>query len=125
MTIVYAVSCSYWYSDLSPPARPSLSSLTPALLTSLLLPIFSPSAFLPPPSPSSPTPSTHFHRYYFPNSTGALVAGETLFEAPKMATLIHVHGSQNTPVKDIGFNGLTFKHSEPTYMRQYYIPSCG
>jgi hypothetical protein len=76
-------------------------------------------------------------------------------EAPQLITLVRLRGSKANPVRDVGFDGLTFAHSVPTTMKQcgqrepnqslarsarpacrcaggctaprrrYYIPSCG
>lgn len=63
--------------------------------------------------------------YYKPNSTNALVAGKVRLEAPLLSTLVHLRGAKHNPVSDVSFEGIVFQHSEPTTMRQYYIPSCG
>ena len=65
--------------------------------------------------------------YYMPNSTVKVMAGNVTLEAPMggLITLVHMQGSKDNPVRGIIFEGITFKHAEPTQMRQYYIPSCG
>jgi hypothetical protein len=42
-----------------------------------------------------------------------------------LETLVEVRGSQSAPVRGLNFVGLHWKHSAPTFMKQYTTPSCG
>jgi hypothetical protein len=48
-------------------------------------------------------------------------------EAPRrgLSTLVRLVGAAHDPVRRVSFEGLTFRHAEPTTMRQYMVPSCG
>ena len=42
-----------------------------------------------------------------------------------LSTLVRLAGAAHDPVRRVSFEGLTFRHAEPTTMRQYMVPSCG
>eukprot|EP01062_Namystynia_karyoxenos_P055927 TRINITY_DN46934_c0_g1_i1.p1 TRINITY_DN46934_c0_g1~~TRINITY_DN46934_c0_g1_i1.p1 ORF type:complete len:941 (+),score=254.23 TRINITY_DN46934_c0_g1_i1:75-2825(+) len=60
--------------------------------------------------------------YYFPNGTGP--PAETLVAAQGESAL-RVFGSRRDPVTDISVTGITFAHTDATYMQEFMVPSSG
>ena len=55
--------------------------------------------------------------YLIPNTTDGLPP--PLLVAPAMKTILRIAGTQQTPVRHLTIRGLTFAHSDVTYMEQY------
>jgi hypothetical protein len=62
--------------------------------------------------------------YYYPNSTDAAPAGDPVVAAQSQYA-IRIMGSQKQPVTNVTISGITFTHSDATYLEEFYVPSSG
>lgn len=53
---------------------------------------------------------------YYVTADGTPPAASTVFEAPQLKTLFSLVGTQDSPVKNVTFSGITFQGSAYTYM---------
>eukprot|EP01065_Artemidia_motanka_P041141 TRINITY_DN527_c0_g1_i1.p1 TRINITY_DN527_c0_g1~~TRINITY_DN527_c0_g1_i1.p1 ORF type:complete len:911 (+),score=322.25 TRINITY_DN527_c0_g1_i1:58-2790(+) len=61
--------------------------------------------------------------YFYPNSTGA-PSGDDMVVG-QHDTLIRVMGSRRDPVTDVSVTGITFAHTDATFMKDFFVPSSG
>ena len=63
--------------------------------------------------------------FYLPNGTDAAAPADGAVAVPTLDILFDLQGTQDAPVRDVSFQGITFTQNRPTFMEPRTNPSGG